>query len=263
MTDDPEVPLTPMEAAMHAFADGRLPPDEWPALLRHLQAHPEDRARLAHWQSHRQSLRDWHRSLDPGELPASLRQALRPDARGRWPWQAAAAVLLLALGGAAGTWWGAHRATTAGGSVLAALPRHALAAHAVYVPEVLHPVEVRAEEEAHLVKWLSKRLGAPLSAPQLQPEGFRLLGGRLLPGEGGDARAQFMYEDMQGRRLTLYASVLAREPQGGGTAFRSMKDGEAQTFYWVDGRRGYALTGQLPREELLRLARVVHGQLGS
>ena len=40
----------------------------------------------------------------------------------------------------------------------ATLPQRAALAQAVYEPEVLHPVEVGAEQEAHLVKWLSKRL---------------------------------------------------------------------------------------------------------
>ena len=35
-------------------------------------------------------------------------------------------------------------------------------AHAVYAPEVRHPVEVDATQQDHLVKWLSKRLGLDL-----------------------------------------------------------------------------------------------------
>ena len=91
--------------------------------------------------------------------------------------------------------------------------RDAVIAHAVFVPEVRHPVEVTAKDEAHLVQWLTRRLGAPVKAPVLQAEGFRLLGGRLLSGTEAP-RAQFMYEDANGRRLTLYVTLLAHLPLG-------------------------------------------------
>lgn len=64
-------------------------------------------------------------------------------------------------------------------------------------------MEVAADQEAHLVAWLSKRLGTPLKVPRLDTLGFGLVGGRLLPGDQGPV-AQFMYQDGQGQRLTLY-----------------------------------------------------------
>ena len=66
----------------------------------------------------------------------------------------------------------------------------AAVAHAVYAPEVRHPVEVnvaqgsaseqRAQEE-HLARWLGKRLDMPVKLYDLRPQGFELVGGRLLP----------------------------------------------------------------------------------
>src|SRR4030095_2666588 len=64
-----------------------------------------------------------------------------------------------------------------------AMARRAAIAHATYSPAVRHPVEVGADQEAHLIAWLSKRLGAPLRAPQLDEVGYSLVGGRLLPGD--------------------------------------------------------------------------------
>ena len=63
----------------------------------------------------------------------------------------------------------------------AAWARRAAIAHVVYSPEVRHPVEVAANEEAHLVRWLSKRLGIQLKVPHLGALGYSLVGGRLLP----------------------------------------------------------------------------------
>ena len=116
---------------------------------------------------------------------------------------------------------------------------------------------VAASEEQHLVNWLSKRLGVPVKAPKLKALGFELLGGRLLP-EGGRPSAQFMYQDAQGRRLTLY---LSSDVHNRDTAFRYVAEGGLHVFYWVDQKLGYALSGDLGKEEMLRVARAVYEQL--
>jgi len=139
----------------------------------------------------------------------------------------------------------------------AGLVRQAVLAHAVYVPEVRHPVEVGADQEAHLVQWLSKRLGTAVRVPDLQTAGFKLVGGRLLPGETGPA-AQFMYQDGAGRRVTLYLRH-GSDPRE--TAFRYAREGNVSAFYWVDRGAGYALAGDLPREDLLALAEAAYRQL--
>ena len=137
------------------------------------------------------------------------------------------------------------------------LPIRAARAHVVYSPEVRHPVEVGAAEEAHLVQWLTKRLGANVRAPTLSALGWKLVGGRLLPDRGLPA-AQFMYEDGTGRRLTLY---MRKETGLNNTAFQfAERDGFA-AFYWVDRPLAYAIAGRLAREELMALANAIYGQL--
>jgi anti-sigma factor RsiW len=98
--------------------------------------------------------------------------------------------------------------------------RRAALAHAVYTPEVRHPVEVGADQQAHLVAWLSKRLGAQLKPPRLEAQGYALEGGRLLPGQSGPV-AQFMYRDAGGARLTLYVSTEQTQNQDTGFRFRA------------------------------------------
>ena len=44
----------------------------------------------------------------------------------------------------------------------------AVAAHNLYTREVLHPVEVRADQQAHLAAWLSRRLDRSLVVPDLR-----------------------------------------------------------------------------------------------
>jgi anti-sigma factor RsiW len=139
----------------------------------------------------------------------------------------------------------------------------AVAAHAVYSPEVRHPVEVTASEQDHLVKWLSKRLNKPLKVPKLTELGFELLGGRLLPGDSG-ARAQFMFQDVDGLRITLYLGAVDGVLGATGTretAFKFVDDGATPSFYWIDQGFGYALSGALPRAELLKVAEAVYHQL--
>ena len=142
--------------------------------------------------------------------------------------------------------------------VAPALPERAARAYLVYSPEVRHPVEVGANEQDHLVKWLSKRLDVGLKVPVLADEGFELLGGRLLPGPDGPV-AHFMYQDGAGKRLTLYVSRRGKAENQ--TAFRFAQEGRVNVFYWVDRDCGYALSGEIDKGQLSRVADAVYHQL--
>lgn len=233
---------------------------------------PPDHDLLA-WEAQRAALRQLHRDvLDAPVPPALLAAAGTADRRfarqARWTrWGGVAAAVLIAFGAG----WLANMSWTAdsGARLLARAPAtrefvHAASvAHAVYAPEKRHPVEVAAAEEKHLVQWLSRRLDKPLKLPDLSAEGYALVGGRLLPGDAG-ARAQFMFEDRGGQRVTLYLGTLATPAdatQAGESAFRFSTDGPVPSFYWVDHGFGYALAGKLPRDALLRLATLVYRQL--
>ncbi|HLO93274.1 MAG TPA: hypothetical protein VK195_03065, partial [Burkholderiaceae bacterium] len=221
---------------------------------------------------------------------ASAAPGADTSARPWWARRQAAMWLLMgsvAASGGAGTglgWYlGQRAAGAAPGASQAAAPgsfpspatpafvRDAAIAHAVYQVERRHPVEVAASEQDHLMQWLSRRLGQPLRAPDLQSEGYRLMGGRLLPaGEAVSghslARAQLMYENAQGQRLTLYIAVDSR-PAGrdGGTAFRrsEQKQGEVVTrsIYWMDGALAYALSGSVEAGQLDQLSQRVYREL--
>jgi len=207
-------------------------------------ADPGVAARLAEWDRQDAALRTLYPPVADEPLPERLRAALTEAPRSRlWP-AAAAAAVLLALGFAGG-WFAGRIAGPAGGD----LAQAALRSHATYVVETAHPVEVAADEEAHLIRWLSKRLGQELRAPDLAAEGFRLIGGRLLPGDAGPA-ALLMYEDALGRRLSLYLTRAEGSPED----LRFAEAPGAQAFWWIDGNLGCALVGDLPRDTLRRLA---------
>ncbi|PKB21822.1 anti-sigma factor family protein [Janthinobacterium sp. 64] len=254
------------EAQLHALADGVLPEEQRAAIEAHLRAHPQDAARVDAWREQNRQLRAlFDPVLDEAVPPHLMQAASPPAANGAWQrhaMQAAAAIVLVIAGGMGG--WllrgDAGDGATASASPLA-LARSAAIAHAVYTPEVRHPVEVGVEQEAHLVQWLSKRLGTKLQPPALSTLGYHLIGGRLLPGDGDGPVAQFMYEEGTGKRLTLY---VARERAGKQeTAFRYTQEKDLGVFYWIDGQMGYALSARLPKAELGKIADAVYAQLES
>lgn len=205
-------------------------------------------ARLAEWDRQDAAITALYAPVADEPVPQRLRAALHaaPAPRPRLPlWRVAALLAILGCGFAAG--WGTARLTPP-----AEAPRLAAAAlgsYATYASEVLHPVEVSAADEAHLVKWLSKRLGTAIRPPDLAAEGFRLIGGRLLPGDTSPA-ALLMYEDDLGRRLALYVT----RSEGQETEMAFAEEPGAQAFWWIDGNLGCALAGDLPRDQLRRLA---------
>ncbi|MEJ8823286.1 anti-sigma factor [Variovorax humicola] len=211
--------------------------------------------------------------VPPALLAAAGVTAARHARRANWArWGGMAAGVLLAFGAGwlANSQWSATyagaRLAKAGGATREFV-HAASVAHAVYAPEKRHPVEVAATEQQHLLQWLSKRLDKPLQLPDLSSQGYVLVGGRLLPGDRG-ARAQFMFENTAGERVTLYVGTLAAtEPNAGTsasqeTAFRFSSDGPVPSFYWVDRGFGYAIAGPVPRATLLNLATLVYRQLG-
>lgn len=251
---------------LHAFVDAQIDASRLPTVLAWLQANPEAAARVLQWQAQRVQLRQLARAVDLGEPPAALTELVSHAAartRRRAVWQQAAAVLLLvALGVTGGRFW-APTAVPQEPALTAASPpfvRDAVLAHAVFVPEKRHPVEVAASDEAHLVQWLSRRLGSPLKVPSLAKHGYKLLGGRLLPGEGAP-RAQLMYENAQGLRVTLYVAVFEPGQAPDSTSFRSARVGDEEAFYWIEDRFGYALSGNVNGPDMQALAREVYGQL--
>jgi anti-sigma factor RsiW len=259
--------MTPIERPveedeLHAHVDGRLPPERAAAVDAYLAAHPEPQARFSQFAEQRQALRAAFAEQAGGPIPTHLRVAYLLEDRQRRRYrqlaQVAAAVCLLVLGGIVG--WVARDVTaplvsSTPGIAARIITADAIAAHRTFSVEVRHPVEVDSGQEAHLVQWLSKRLGRQLVLPDLAAVGFRLMGGRLLPAEDGPA-AQFMYVNSKGDRLTCYL----RTGVGGETAFRYHEEGGVGAFYWADEGFGYAIAAKADRDLLLRIAEIVYQQ---
>jgi len=245
------------EADLNAYLDGELQPAERAALEAYLADHPAERQRVAAWRDQAATLRALYGHVAEEAPPARLSPhrlaAGRRRRMSRAVTAAAAAVVLVTFGGVGG-WIG--RGLVMPDAVETTLVSEAEAAHALYTPEVLHPVEVNGQDGAHLSKWLSRRLDRTLVIPDLSSEGFSLVGGRLLPG-ATSAAALLMYENRDGARVTLYVVPNA----GKETAMRfSAGDGLAAVS-WRAEALGCVLVGNLPRETLLNLAKASYGSL--
>lgn len=262
--DSQSAPPAPSKTDLMAYADGQLSGAARARIEAYLADHPDAAAQVAEFRAQSAALDrlfpanealDRTRALARRISSGRNRHPVRSPARSP-AWQALAASLLLALGALGG--WTLHDRLAPGRAAdSVALIDDAIAAHRLYAAEVLHPVEVGAKSEAHLVSWLSKRLGARLRVPDLSASGYKLMGGRLLPG-GSGAAAQFMYEDADGHRLTVYAVA---GPTGQLAAFQYREKDGLGGVYWQDETLRYAVIAALPRDRLTGIATEIYRQL--
>jgi anti-sigma factor RsiW len=245
------------EDELHAYVDGELPADRRGAVESWLTAHTDDAARVAAWRAQAELIRQRYGGV-AGEVPPKRLQVERLTRNRHGMVAAAIAAVFVAFitGGVAG--WFAHGAQAASSSDLTRFTTDALEAYRLYTVEVRHPVEVPGDQRPHLVEWLSKRLGSPLRAPELDRMGLKLVGGRLLPGPTG-ATAFFMYEGPSGERFTLYCGHTSDQE----TALRYTTGNQNAAYYWVDQNLAYVLSGPAERDKLHDIAQAAYDQIDS
>jgi anti-sigma factor RsiW len=263
------------DTLLNAWLDDELDAERRVEVEAWLREHPEEAARVRLWAADAEALRARQDSVLAEPVPQRLTQVVWSQAPARvntgWMrWAAAFAVFV--LGGAVGaaiTWRVERQAVlTAAASAGPNWVQRAAVAHSVYVPEVRHPVEVKAQEE-HLARWLTKRLEIPVKLFDLRAQGFELVGGRLLPDAKGPS-AQLMYQaigELPAGQQPVRVTIYLRKPEDGTPAtFRYEQQGRTGLFYWVEGASpghpacGYAIVGDLPRERLLALAEAIERQ---
>jgi anti-sigma factor RsiW len=227
-----------------------------------LLANPEMAARGARYAADSEALRAAFAGVLDEPVPPRLAKTLLGDAGSRrhalpsrW-WLAAAAAVLLVVGGGAG-----YLAGTRGIGVEDAnedrLAEEAIAAHVVYAAEKRHAVEVPASDKDHMETWLSNRVGLKLVTPDLAPEGFHLVGGRLLPA-GSHKAAMLLYEDATGNRVSMFITA---ETAARGKGTYSEGAGSPHAVYWLDKGYGCAVVGTMPGALLNAVATSAYKQL--
>jgi len=239
------------EHELHAYVDGeldtrrRLEVDAW------LACNPQAAERVRDYRAIQDRLHARFDSLlvEPAALPT------RP--RRRKPLMLARAAGLAALVLVSGV-LGWHLKDRAGDDSrlpeVAELAQPAAFAHQVYATDTRYPVEIPAVEQASLNRWVSQRMHTELRAPDLAGQSLNFIGGRLLPSTNRMA-AQFMYEDGQGDRLTVYVRRIA--DYAGVDNFHYREQDGLHMFYWIDRSMGYAVVGEQPAVQLIAVANAV------
>ncbi len=247
-----------------AWADGQLAGERREAVEQALARDASLAARVAAIREQNAALRD---AFDPW-LAEAIPPRLVAAAEGRtgggrllrmWPAFAAAATLVL---GVAVGWFGRDVVLERAGTPTT-FARQAALAHVLYAADQRRPVEVWANEEDGLVRWLTRRLSYDAHVPNLNSLGYALVGGRLVAGNEKPT-ALVMYENAEKQRLTLQWRVTRDKGEPSGeTSFRYSLENGVGVFYWIEDECAYALSGPLDRTQLLAVARVVYGQLAT
>ncbi|HKJ51553.1 MAG TPA: anti-sigma factor [Gammaproteobacteria bacterium] len=238
---------------LHRFIDGELSESRSRRVASAIAADAALGEKVERYREIDRRLGEIYRDSEAEALPSRFLIAL--SGRGYFTsWRVAAAILWTIVGGLIGY---SLQAPVEIGAVIRPLPVEAASAHAVYVPEVRHPVEVGAAEQEHLNAWLSKRLERPIAAPDLRAAGYALIGGRLLADAYRPA-AQFMFESKSGDRITLYIRHAADDRE---TSFAFTENDGFGVVYWIDDGLAYALTAAADRATLTTAAELVYREL--
>lgn len=251
------------ESDLHAYVDGRLDEARRADVEAWLDAHPVDAERVAGWSILNERIREAFSAdfvglaTDRSLLQPKDTASLRPLARLARPAIAAAAALVLFVSGFATGRLVPGSAHPPAMPAVTELASEARTAFLIYTSEVRHPVEVGADQQQHLAAWLGKRLDYRLHLPDLSSLGYSLVGGRLVP-VGGKPGALLMYQNQEGRRLTM---MIGRNDEHRETSFRLDTTGPVRTFYWIDGPIGYAVSAEIPAEQLRAVADECYRQM--
>ncbi len=242
-------PIT--EETLHAYVDDRLSPSERADVEQYLVQHPQHAERVADYERQRRMLQEAFGPVLEESIPTRLK--MRPPRSPMMAWRVAAVITWIAVGAILG--WGV-RDRQAPPDTSAAyeqdLVERARLAHVIYTAENRRAVEVAATHEDEMIRWLSKRMNAAVRVPDLTEFGFQAMGGRLLPGTDGPA-CQIMYQNADGKRLTIY---LSRDP-GKVRPVRFSDQELVHVVFWSDGTLAFAVSAEIDREALARIAATI------
>jgi anti-sigma factor RsiW len=233
------------ERDVHLALDGELPEDERAAYETWLAANPDIKARAGRFADDIALMRNAVSGIVEEPVPDRLTRIVKEDGgkplpRAAWWRYAAAAAVIFMAGGVAG-----YLAGTGGAPDARAEERladSAIDAYTTYMAGQSHAVEVAGGDRAYLERWLSKRTGLKLVAPDLTQQGFELLGGRILPAER-NAAALLVYKDADGDQVSIYLTADGRTEAKG---IYTTREGGPVAIYWLDDGFGCAIVTALP-----------------
>ena len=257
------------EGELHALVDGELDAARQAEVEAWLSENPEAAGRVARYRAQNAGMHALFDGVLHDELPLNIIGALAGRRRQWLPRGAAiAAGFALLLSGAVAGWVARSEipvGTDDAVQIAQATPIdtqelmvRAGTAHVVNSDDDLRLVSATGADDTG--QYVSLRMGAQVRVPQLESLGYRLVGSRVLPDNGGPA-AQFVFEDENGERVTLY--VRSEAARGVDITYALADD--LSMFYWNDSAHSYALVRELAdeagRDALLKAAKTVYRQI--
>jgi anti-sigma factor RsiW len=228
----------PSESDLHAYIDGHLEPADAARVAAYLARHPETAALVEAYRAQTAGLHALYDQILDEPLPESMAALLRQRrSAGLWRgFMVAAAALALVMVSAGMGWW-VDELRHGREAAPAPLVAEAQRAHRLFAGDDNWASDFAAPRGAGLAQFLSERIGAPVTLPEVGRAGLSLRGVRLVPTASGTA-ALLVYRDGAGQPASLFvASVAAADapPRADGTA-------DVTTLYRVANGTGYALT---------------------
>ena len=132
--------------------------------------------------------------------------------------------------------------------------------HSAFLSDLVRPVELTAADEPRLLRWLQHSLSGALRIPNLQSEGWTLIGGRVVPGQHGPAG--FLVYGNGTDKLGLYVARTLGLPGGGLKLSESEGIDAPSIASWTEGPFSYALTTSRTIEWLGRNAEPLRNAIG-
>jgi anti-sigma factor RsiW len=129
----------------------------------------------------------------------------------------------------------------------------------VFSADQVRPVEIKANDQAALVNWLSERLRRPVAVPDLSAAGYRFMGGRLVATAHGPA-GLLLYDDDHGNRMAMLIRPMTVNKDMPMTQHRT--DG-VDGYAWAAKGLGFGLVGAADPAVLHPLANEVRRQIAN
>jgi anti-sigma factor RsiW len=270
------------EADLHAFLDEEIGPERRAKVVEHLERKPLEAALVDTWRAQNEALRGAFARIarEPVPLSLSLAQPLTMRAAGapittrrldlaRAARQRRVAIVsaIAFLAGSIAAATGAivvqhlpslfHPDASASTTVGRRVAMRAAAMYRTFANDRTRPVEIAAAQRAELGRWLSERTGLSL-IPDFSPEGLKLVGGRITPGEFG-AAGFLLYEMASGERIGVF---MERTPDDNSTESLRATPGDRNTsLYGREKGTYWAIIGSLGDERWKQVAQHLVAQI--
>lgn len=240
---------------LHAYVDGQLASGRIEQVETYLAQNPSEAAKVAEYRAINLVLGAEFGGVMIEPIPTEMLDVVhrRPNSQ---MLRIAASLAWLVVG--VGIGWVANNGITSRPDEFARLAQGAETAYTVYSPELVHPVEIKAEDSGHLSAWLSNRLGRNVPIPSLNDLGYTFVGGRLLAGYQQPA-AMLMYQDTKGRRIILYVSNELAPNTNAPMEFEHSPG--AGIITWARNGTGFGVAGGFPEDELMPAANLIRAQI--